>query len=266
VRERLTCLSEPYSSPLSERELPEDYIHVWRAALSVGNTTLQQLVEYLSPQELARSDRFLFESDRLHFIVARGILRELLGEYLKQPPHSIRIEAGAYGKPVVHGETGASSLRFNLSHSHGLALYAFARGREVGIDVEKIRPEIALQGIESRYFSAQEGRELQKLPDNLRAEGFFLCWTRKEAYLKARGQGLQVPLDSFDVSLTPNEPPNLNSADRKRWTIRSCYPHPGFVGALVSEGHQNRTKCWEWQGSSIELFATEETSSGTSVF
>ena len=117
---------------------------------------------------------------------------------------------------------------------------------KLGIDIEKIRPQVAFEGIESRYFSPQERAELETLPLDLRPEGFFLCWTRKEAYVKARGEGLKVPLESFSVSLTPDNPAVLESSDKERWTLHSLHPETGFVGALAVEGRGHRLQFWEW--------------------
>ncbi|HTS12529.1 MAG TPA: 4'-phosphopantetheinyl transferase superfamily protein [Candidatus Limnocylindrales bacterium] len=138
-------------------------------------------------------------------------------------------------------------LCFNLSHSHGLALVAICREREVGVDVELIRPEFGGEEIARRYFSQREVDELKRLPPELQAEGFFLCWTRKEAYIKAKGDGLHIPLDSFDVSLTPGLPPLLNSADGFRWSLRSLAPGAGYVGAVVSEGRDWKLRLLSWE-------------------
>ena len=122
----------------------------------------------------------------------------------------------------------------------------FASSMKLGIDIEKIRPQVAFEGIESRYFSPKERAELETLPLDLRPEGFFLCWTRKEAYVKARGEGLKVPLESFSVSLTPGKPAVLRSSDEERWSLYSLDPATGFVAALVVEGRGHRLQFWEW--------------------
>ncbi len=139
------------------------------------------------------------------------------------------------------------SLRFNLSHSHGLALFAFCLKHEVGVDLEKIRPEIALEGIENDFFSSREKEELASLPSTLRPEAFFLGWTRKEAYVKAHGMGLQASLQDFDVSLTPDRPAELHSADKKKWRLYSLNPGEGFVGALVVEGQEHQLRFFEFE-------------------
>jgi 4'-phosphopantetheinyl transferase len=238
-----------WSSALQPPELLETEVHVWRASLGLPSYSVERLSTYLSPEESGRAARFVRASDRERFMVARGILRELLGGYLHRPPASLLIETAARGKPSLCIDGARSPLHFNLSHSHGLALYAFALGRELGIDVERIRPEVAQEGIEERYFSAQELRELRALPKEKRSDAFFLCWTRKEAYIKARGEGLYIPLDSFDVSLTPGEPARLNSQDKERWAIYSIPPQAAFAGALVVEGETSNLRFWEWHHS-----------------
>ena len=211
-------------------------IHVWRAHLDCGEAALGRLQGALSPDEKARANRFVFQPDRSAFVAARGILRQLLGRYLSRAPALLEFEYGAQGKPALRAPSPQPSLQFNLSHSHGVALFAFALGRNVGVDVELVRPDFAGEKIAERYFSPQEVAELRSLPPALQHEAFFLCWTRKEAYIKARGQGLQVPLQSFQVSLTPGEPERLQAADSSRWSLRSLRPGPRYVGALVAEG------------------------------
>jgi 4'-phosphopantetheinyl transferase len=228
-----------------DTQLNADEVHVWQASLDVDPPAVQRFSSHLSAVERERAGRFVSPTDASRFTVCRGILRDLLGGYLQRQAASIGFETGPRGKPALKIEAGTPDLHFNLSNSHGVALYAFALRREVGVDVEKIRPEVAFQGIENRYFSSREQQELRKLPDNLRAEGFFSCWTRKEAYIKARGEGLHLPLDSFDVSLTPGEPAVLNSVDRERWSVYSLQPRKDFAGALVVEGNAVQLKLWE---------------------
>jgi len=134
-----------------------------------------------------------------------------------------------------------------VSHSQGWALLAFSLGRNLGVDVEFIRADVVTDEIAERYFSTQEIAELKALPQRMRAEGFFRCWTRKEAYIKARGEGLQIPLDSFHVSLTPGEPERLDSLDSSRWSLRQVNPDPRYAGALVAEGNDWELRCWDWK-------------------
>lgn len=227
-------------------KLGADDVHLWRASLNCDAPVLSRLETTLSSDEMARANRFVFSTDRNHFVAARGILRELLGTYLMLPPAELRFRYGKHGKPALDANGSDSVLQFNLSHSGGVAIYAFSRGRRLGVDVEQIRPQLAGEDIAQRYFAAREVAELQALPANLRTEGFFLCWTRKEAYVKAHGAGLSLPLDSFTVSLTPGGPTELQAEDGDRWSMHSVEPAPGFVAAMVAEGRKWQSSCWSW--------------------
>jgi 4'-phosphopantetheinyl transferase len=229
-----------WSRPAQALALQEDELHIWLAWLDVEPQERTRLCSYLNKDEVSRAQRFIFPRDRDHFIVARGRLRELLGKYLHCPPNAVQFKTGRYGKLSLLDDR--DQLRFNLSHSHGLALYGFCMARELGIDTEKIRPQFAGEGIAERYFSETEQRELAELPKELRDTAFFLCWTRKEAYIKAHGDGLQIALDSFDVSLKPGEPETLRSVDSGRWSMRSFTPAPEFVAAIIAEGKIQSTR------------------------
>jgi 4'-phosphopantetheinyl transferase len=228
-------------------ELEGDEIHVWRVQLDCSETVLAQLEGTLASDEKARSDRFVFQRDRNAFVATRGILRELLGRYLNRAAAHLKFDYGAQGKPALRSQSSQKSVQFNVSHSHGMALLAFALGRQVGVDVELVRPDFAGEKIAERFFSPQEVTELRSLPPLLQDEGFFLCWTRKEAYIKARGEGLQIPLQSFHVSLTPGKPANLQAADSSRWSLRSLRPDPRYVAALVGEGRDWHLRGWVWR-------------------
>ena len=206
----------------------------------------ERLSAVLSKAEQERVARFAFARDRNRYAVARGILRQLLGGYLGEPSQDVTLDVLPHGKPILAATARISTLRFNLSHSHQFALFAFCLDHELGIDIEKIKPQVAFEGIEGRYFSPKERAELETLPRDLRSEGFFLCWTRKEAYVKARGEGLNVPLESFSVSLTPGKPAVLQSSDEERWSLYTLDPTAGFVAALVAEGRGHRLQLWEW--------------------
>jgi 4'-phosphopantetheinyl transferase len=235
-----------WSPPAEERVLSSDATHVWRASLEIDPAILQRLKSTLAEDELGRAERFIFDQDRNRFIAARGILRDVLARYLQCSPQTIEFVYGARGKPAISSGSSPDPIRFNLSHSHSLALIGLARERELGIDVEMIRPEFASEQIAKRYFSAKEIDELSRLPTELRTEGFFLCWTRKEAYIKAKGEGLYIPLDSFDVSLTPGLPPELNSSDCSRWRLRSLSPESGYEAAIVEEGNSSQLRYFSW--------------------
>src|SRR5271156_5628092 len=246
-----------WSSPATTPGLASREIHVWRASLSTDEPTLRRLEATLADQEKARAARFIFERDRDRYIAARGIVRDLLGQYLRCAPQSIEFVYGPHGKPALAGAALRPAICFNLSHSHGLAVLAIGREREVGIDVELIRPEFAGEEVAKRYFSAKEIAELRGLPAQLRVEGFSLCWTRKEAYIKAKGDGLQIPLDSFDVSLSPGRPATLSSVDAPRWSIESFVPslvsEPSYAAAVVAERKDWAARYFEWEHSDGEV-------------
>jgi 4'-phosphopantetheinyl transferase len=240
-----------WSSPIATPELTNSEIHVWRVLLPTDQVAVRRLEATLASDEQARAARFIFERDQARFIAARGILRDSLGKYMRCAPQAVEFVYGPRGKPAVAGRSPLPALRFNLSHSNDLAVIAIARAREVGIDIEMIRPGIATDEIAKRYFSSKETAELSRMPAELRTEAFFLCWTRKEAYIKARGDGLHIPLDSFDVSLSPTMPATLSSADESRWSIESFVPslatEPKYAGAVAAEGKDWTARYFDWK-------------------
>ena len=162
----------------------------------------------------------------------------------------MRFVYGPHGKPELASDGGETGLRFNVSHSHGLALYAITRHREIGVDVERIRPEVASETIAEHFFSPREVAVLRALPATLQATAFFACWTRKEAYIKARGDGLSLPLDQFAVSLAPGEPAALlytawDAQEAARWALHDLASGPGYRAAVAVTGHDWQLTCWE---------------------
>jgi 4'-phosphopantetheinyl transferase len=228
-------------APRSPALVPGE-VHIWRGWLDRSDTERARLSALLNEEETARANRFVFERDREHFVVARGTLREILSNYLPGPPASFQFATAKFGKLSLPLHP---KFRFNVSHSHGLALYAVSLTREVGIDVEKIRPEFTGEDIAARYFSSAEQEELKRVSAAERALAFFLCWTRKEAYIKARGEGLQIPLDSFDVSLTPGRASILRSVDQQRWKVESFTPAADYAAAVMGEGEYDITGFYE---------------------
>lgn len=225
---------EPESS--GTRAEPAEDISIWTATLDRSEGERVKLESTLSPDELARAHRFHFAKDRDHYVVARGLLRSLLGEYLHQDPHKLEFTYGPYGKPELSGVAAASGASFNLAHSGGLAAFAISRRRKLGIDVERAQVESAGEDIARRYFSAREVSDLQSLPPEEKVTAFFRCWTRKEAYLKALGTGLQTPLDSFSVSLSPGQPAVFLEGVTPDWRLETFQPAGGYAGAVVYSG------------------------------
>ena len=225
--------------PLSGNEL-----HVWRASLDLSAEVRERLQGTLNSDEKTRAERFLVAEAREHFVAARGILRELLGAYVGVDPQSVALSYRPKGKPWLSPEHN-SSICFNVSHSHGMGLFAFARNYEVGADIEYIRKEIRGMEIASHFFSKEEIAELAKLPSPRMQEAFFGCWTRKEAYVKAHGQGLSIPLGSFTVEFSRSEQV-LQDETGARWSCYALDVAPGFAASVVAEGESWRMKLWDW--------------------
>lgn len=229
--------------------LEENEVHLWQAALDGRPADIFE--SFLSPDELTRANRFHFVDDRNHFVVARGLLRNLLAAYLGFNCANLRFSYGAQGKPFLLLDN-QSQINFNISHSHGRAAFAFSRGRELGIDIEYVKDDFDVELIANRFFSRAEVLSLRTVPAELRKQAFFNCWTRKEAYIKARGEGLSMPLDQFDVTLRPDEPARLLNNYREerevsRWSMQAIAAPEGYAGALVVEGHD-----WKLKSFSLE--------------
>lgn len=237
--------------PPARLELARDDVHVWRAALDLSAPVLSAFERTLSPDELRRAARFRFPQLRQRFVAGRGILRAILSRYLDTSPGELAFGYSGYGKPFLHARPGQAALHFNLSHADGMALYAIAHDRAVGVDVEHFHRSIDHLQIAEHCFSATELRALHALPPELQPRAFLAGWTRKEAYIKARGAGLSLPLDQFSVSLAPGEPAQLllvehDPAEASRWALRDLRPGPGYVGALAACGQRWGLACWQW--------------------
>lgn len=205
-------------------------VDVYTIPLEPEAARLEPLYETLAPEERDRAQRFRFVADRRHYIACRGAMREILSHYLEVEPSAIRFTLNRYGKPMLV----ESDVRFNVSHSGQWAMLAVTRGRQVGIDIERMDPRFAQEQIPERFFSPREVADLRSLPAHEQVAAFFRCWTRKEAYIKARGMGLALELDSFDVTLRPDQAPALDRAGN--WSIRNLEAPAGYAAAIVAEG------------------------------
>jgi 4'-phosphopantetheinyl transferase len=228
--------------------LLEGQVHVWRLSLDLPATTLESLWLTLSADEQARADRYRFARDRRWFIARRGRLRLILARYLDLNPAGLQFSYNPYGKPALQPQA-AGLLNFNLSHSQGLALFAFARQMNVGVDLEHLRADFNYLELADRFFSTRELEEFRALPPELHPQAFFLCWTRKEAFIKAHGEGLSLPLDHFDVSLSPGEPARLVATRvgleaPDQWSLFNLEPAPDYSAALAAQGHGCELRCW----------------------
>ena len=211
-------------------------IVVWVINLAQSTSTLQRLRQVLSPEERARADRFVRANSQSQFTVAHGALRHILGATLDADPRTLYFTEQSYGKPSLPG----NPLRFNLSHAGDLALLAVGYGRELGVDVEPIRSLPDARSLAQRFFSPSENANLRNVGHANLPRAFFECWTRKEAFIKAIGQGLSYPLESFDVTFYPDPEARITTAPEhhNRWSLHNLVPAPGYCGALVVEHTQ----------------------------
>jgi 4'-phosphopantetheinyl transferase len=238
------------STPLS---LTANDVHVWQIALDQSEENVAHFQTTLSADERARADRFHFDRDRRRYSVARGGLRSILGRYLDCAPHQLAFAYGPQGKPYLLLASNQIPLHFNLAHSQELALCAITLVSEVGVDVEYTRRQVTdFDKIAARFFSADENAVYRTLPAQGRRAAFFRCWTRKEAFIKAVGEGLSYPLDRFVVSLAPNQPAAILSIDGSAvedsaWTLFHVEPAVDYVGAVVVHGSRPQLSGWMYQ-------------------
>ena len=228
--------------------LGHDEVHLWVVPLGISAEKSRYFKSILSLDEQERAGRFRKIRDAQRYVAARGSLRSLLGGYLTIEPDRLRFAYGPSGKPGLAGEETLTSIRFSVSHSDDLALFGFARGHKIGVDVERIRPDVGVEDLAARYFSPNEFQKLRSLPADRRREAFYCGWTRKEAYLKALGEGLSFPLDHVEVSLTPNEPAILKASGdpgvSRRWSVQHLSPAPGYIGTAAVEGRGVAFRCF----------------------
>jgi len=219
----------------------DNEVHVWRSALDWSPATLDEAMALLADDEVARARRYQFPRDRRRFVAARAFLRRTLAGYLAADPAQLTFTYGEFGKPeLLLPGLATRTVEFNLSHAGDLALLAITRGRRVGVDVERVEHLPDLPAVAQRFFSSRENAALNEIPAAQKVFGFYCCWTRKEAFLKALGDGLAHALDAFDVSLDDaprvlrvHDDPDAGS----KWTLCHLDPEPGYVAALALEGH-----------------------------
>jgi 4'-phosphopantetheinyl transferase len=226
--------------------------HVWLIPLSGEESRDPSDFRPLSEDEVQRARRFHFERDRFRFIAARAAMRNILAQYLGTAPEELTFCYNPKGKPELAADFRKPALEFNLSHSRDFALLALARHSRVGADIEFIDSERATRDIATRFFSPAEITRLETLPAATRVGAFFECWTRKEAYVKALGAGLSIPLDSFDVAFGPGVPPALlrlaDSFDEASpWSLYDIVAPPGYAAAVAVEGLHHQLQVREWQ-------------------
>jgi 4'-phosphopantetheinyl transferase len=235
----------------ADLSLAADEIHVWTASIDIASPGLAELESTLVEEERARAARFRFDLHRNRFIAGRGFLRTILGRYLAIAPAELEFSYGPNGKPSLSPAYVAAPLPFNLAHSEGLALLAITRLGQIGADVELVKRIDDAQELVSRFFSARENALFQKLSTDQQPQAFFNLWTRKEAWLKATGEGIGHSLNRVEVSFLPGEPARLlalpdGHAKGDRWSLISLDPGPPFVAAVATTIQDPKLKCWRW--------------------
>lgn len=228
-----------------------DEVHVWAASLCVAPGALETLRAALSPDEKERAGKFKFEKHRNRFIAGRAVLREILGEYLHARPEALRFSCSANGKPALAAEFASTRVHFNLAHSEDLALVAVTRIGAIGVDVECIRPVKEMDELVARFFSRRETELFGKVRSDEKTAAFFNLWTRKEALLKATGEGITRSLSLVEVSFLPGEPAQLlaiagDASTAAQWQSRELSPAPGFTGALAVQARDISLRCARW--------------------
>ena len=234
--------------------LGDDEVQVWRIDLAAAQELAESFGATLTPDERERAERFRDVAHRTRFVGVRGWLRTLLAAYLGELPADLRFRYGPHGKPAL-ASANPDDLRFNLSHSGRTALLAVSRGREVGVDLEARRGD--KMRLAERFFAADEVVRLRAMPPDAREHAFYGCWTRKEAFVKARGEGLSLPLHRFAVAVAPDEPPAIlwvdgDPREGERWTVHDLPEIPGYASALVVEGTIRSLRCWLWRARSAD--------------
>ena len=234
-------ISDPAFQLETQITLPAGEVHLWHVNLATVAKAEQRWEDILSAEERARAARFHFSRDRQYFTATRALLRTILGGYLDSDAKALRFQYSEKEKPSLTPPQSPNSVEFNVSHSGDVALLAFARGRDVGVDVEQLRDNFDHEAISRRFFSEHEQRQLAALAPADRYRGFFRCWTRKEAYIKARGTGLSLPLREFDVSLKPCDLNALlatrpDKGEASNWALQEVSAGDGYVAALCVRG------------------------------
>lgn len=234
--------------PAAPAELPylDGNVHVWAVRLDDTGVDLDGGRELLSPDERERVGRFHFDQHRRRYLIAHIALHKILARYLPVNPEQIVFELGANGKPKLPPALAARGVDFNLSHSHEMALVAVNRGREIGVDIEYVKPEFKFDDIAERFFTAKEVAALRALPANLQRQAFFKCWTSKEAFLKAKGTGLSGKLDEVEITLGAPDRVRIG-ASLAGWALSELTPGDGYEGALVIAARALPVHYYLWQ-------------------
>jgi 4'-phosphopantetheinyl transferase len=230
--------------------LPDDEVHVWQVDLVAWDKEAESLLALLSAEEQERAERFKFPAPRNQYVISRALLRRALGRYLKIEAREVRFRTAKNGKPELAAD---SDLRFNLSHTQGATVLAITRKRRVGVDIERMRKDTNAMELAERFFSRPEVHWLRSQPASEAIASFFSCWTAKEAYIKAQGEGLSMPLSSFGVLPVPADARSKLQLEvyndpqgSKRWSMWQLDIGPDLRAALAVEGESCRVRIGKW--------------------
>lgn len=248
MNHHLNLVATGWQQPTASPVLPAGEVHVWRVSLRVATDRLDYLNKVISLAERERFARFRFPADQMARTVAHGRMREIVGLYLDVPPESLVICTEELGKPFLRDYP---DFHFNLSHAGDWALIACSRELEVGVDVEVIDPSFRVEDLVERYFSREEVPVILGLPETERHRAFFLAWTRKEAIIKARGDGLSLPLNQFGVTILAEDPVRVLHTDwvpgqELDWNLRAFTVAKEIPGAVAWIGEDRLVRFWEW--------------------
>ncbi|MDX1527991.1 MAG: 4'-phosphopantetheinyl transferase superfamily protein [Gammaproteobacteria bacterium] len=243
----------PWNDPPADLQLSDRHVDVWRISTALEAGEIAILDAVLSPRQRARSQRMRVAEKRQQYIIAQGLTRVLLGKLLAADPAALEFDRGPKGKPYLGGKFSDSGVQFNMTHTSHMALIAITLSREVGIDIERIRDNLQWEKLARRYFSPMEYSDYSRLPEAERLRAFFICWTRKEAVLKAIGTGLGGGLGSFDITVDPDAAPALvgnrwEGRFHGHWTLNPLQPGADYVATLVTERDGFKVRCWEANG------------------
>jgi 4'-phosphopantetheinyl transferase len=241
-----------WTPPTESAILKTNEVHVWKASLDIAESRLAALRDVLSPEERSRSHTYRSQDDRRRFVVARALLKTILGRYLRANLNELCFAISETGKPELHPYLQAG-IRFSLSHCGECALFAFAQDSDVGVDIEQVCADYPVDSVAQLFFTDQEQARFTSLPDCLRDRAFFVCWCRREAIVKALGYGLPFGLARIEVSMAPDEPAQLFSTrdqaiDTRKWSLVDLPVGDGYEGAVAIKDPAPILKCWDASG------------------
>ena len=227
--------------------LSKDHVDIWLCDLKQLSSDINNFYSILSEDERERTDKLKVEDKKQQYIITRGALRQRLGLLTKIDPQDFIFDYLEHGKPVLANNPQFADMTFNVSHSHDLALIAITQEQNIGIDIEKINRELKHDELVSRFFSKVEQTEFQTIPEANRAKAFCACWSRKEAFIKAIGDGVSYGLDTFDVTVDPeNQTPeiNLHKPSEDTWSALNLPINDEYMACLVSDGGSLSVRYW----------------------